>query len=65
MIAKQQKKNKLSDADRKTLNFYLNKELPSRRNWIRATNANERIDEIINKYPVFKDHVEVILLIIF
>ena len=41
------------------VNFYLNKEFQSRRNWLRCTPAEYRCEKFFSTYPCFKDHVEV------
>eukprot|EP00112_Aurelia_sp_Birch-Aquarium-sp1_P023159 Seg679.17 transcript_id=Seg679.17/GoldUCD/mRNA.D3Y31 product="hypothetical protein" protein_id=Seg679.17/GoldUCD/D3Y31 len=42
------------------INSYLNKEFVARRNWARTIPAEHRCRKIVEVYPCFKDHVEVI-----
>ena len=51
-----EKKNPNEDV----VNFYLNKEFPSRREWLKEIGAEERAVKLLEEYPCFKDHVEVI-----
>ena len=41
------------------LNAYLNKEFPSRREWLLTIAPEERAAKLLKVYPCFKDHVEV------
>ena len=42
------------------VNFYLNKEFPSRREWLKEIGAEERAVKLLEEYPCFEDHVEVL-----
>lgn len=44
------------------INAYLNKEFDSRRTWIKNLAASERVKKLMQSYPCFKDHVEVVTL---
>lgn len=43
----------------KVVNCYLNKEFPSRREWLMNILAEERATKLLEVYPCYKDHVEV------
>ena len=53
-----EKKNPNEDV----VNFYLNKEFPSRREWLKEIGAEERAVKLLEEYPCFEDHVEVLNL---
>lgn len=42
------------------VNIYLNKEFSARRKWLQDIPAAERCTELLDMYPCFTDHVEVI-----
>ena len=42
----------------KVVNCYLDKEYPSRREWLTNILAEERAVRLLEVYPCFKDHVE-------
>ena len=60
-LTKECKKKKPNPA---VLNLYLNKEFASRRKWLRTTDAQTRCHDLVEKYPCFKDHVEVMYCLI-
>ncbi|XP_028393181.1 uncharacterized protein LOC114522354 [Dendronephthya gigantea] len=42
------------------VNSYLNKEYSARRSWLQAMSAGERVEKLMDVYPCFKDHIEII-----
>ena len=43
------------------VNLYLKKEFSDRRKWLKSVALEERVQQLLRKYPCFKDHVEVII----
>ena len=41
------------------INSYLNMEFAARRDWLTDQPAGQRVEQLIEAYPCFKDHVEV------
>ena len=39
--------------------FYLDKEFDTRREWLKDIPADNRCQELLARYPCFKDHLEV------
>lgn len=46
------------------INSFLNKEFSTRRVWLTDLSPGDRLEKLMEKYPCFQDHVEVIVFLI-